>query len=136
MCSIGDIIIVEEPVRDGQVIGRHSFVVVSMTEGKIEGLDFNMVGNIMGSFDNKSDSYKRMKLSYPENYEISPTDVTVPNGNSKAGYVKAGVLFYFDTDKLNYQVIGHVNVSVFNNLIHYIENLSSVEHVIDNLKEE
>lgn len=99
-------------------------------------LNFNMVGNIMGSFDNKSDSYKRMKLSYPENYEISPSDVTVPNGNSKAGYVKAGVLFYFDTDKLNYQVIGHVNVSVFNNLIHYIENLSSVEHVIDNLKEE
>lgn len=135
MCSVGDIIVIEHPIRDGQDLGRHSYIVLSTENGQIEGMDFDLVCNVMGSFDGKGNEYKEMKLSYPENIAYQPSDVNVPGGNSKEGYIKAGVLFYFDKSQISYHVIGQVKVELFTHLLHYIESLEEISYVTDNLSQ-
>lgn len=134
MCQIADIIVVKNPKNDNIDIGKHSFIVIANENGTIQGLDFNMVCNIMGSFDGKGDDYRQKKLKFPGNVELKPGDTNVPDGNQKQGYVRADAFFYFDSEKTEYEVIGQVNVAFFNKLIRYIERLDNIVEVTDNLK--
>lgn len=137
MCKVGDIILINECRAGNQDIGKHSFVVLSTENGNIQGLEFNLVCNLMSSFEGKSNAYRKKKLSYPENlpYEPSDENIILKKPNGKDGFIKAGVLFYFKKEDLNYIVIGNVLEELLNKLFSYIKDLDPDEilHVIDNL---
>ena len=50
MCTIGDIILIESYQHKGRALSKHSFVVLSVESGKIEGLDYDFVCNVLSSF--------------------------------------------------------------------------------------
>ena len=134
MCKIGDIILVNRYQHEEGSIDRHSFVVLSTEQGKIQGLEYNLVCNVMSSF--KDERQKQRKLGYPGNIEISDSDRVIQEGNHKEGYIKAEQFYYFDKEKLDYEVIGNVTIEFFNALIKFINELNvPIEHIVDNLKE-
>ncbi len=60
-------------------------------------------------------------------------DVDV-NGNQDSGYIKADQLYYFDSKKINYIVIGNLKIEIFNLLIEFIQELEiNIEEITDNL---
>lgn len=130
MCKVGDIIVVKNYKQNGTDFKTHSFIVLNIDGGQIEGLDYDMVCNVMSSFRNKD---KHKKLSYPGNIELTPEDREIISGNDEGGYVKAEQLFYFDRSKLDYYVIGNLTPEAFQKLIYFIQSLDALEHIIDNL---
>ena len=131
MCEIGDIILINSYESQGQCIGTHSFIVIDNKEGKIQGLDYNIICNVMSSF--KNESHRAKKLSYPGNFRITSSDLNVINGNKKDGYIKSEQFYFFNTDKIDFTIIGSLKPDVFNRLIEFIENQSDLEIIIDNL---
>lgn len=66
MCKIGDIIAIQKYIGDGNnKVNIHYFIVINDTNGKIEGLDFDIVATVMSSFKTKKHILK--KLKYKEN---------------------------------------------------------------------
>ena len=130
-CQVGDIIVVRDYVSQGKAIKNHSFVVLSTEHGQIQGLDYDLVCNVMSSFH--SEEHRRKKLGYPGNFEYSPEQESVKGGHGKAGYIKAEQFYYFDSEKLDYYVIGNVTPDLFNALIIFANKLDEVTHIIDNL---
>ena len=55
------------------------------------------------------------------------------NGNEKDGYIKSEQFYFFNTDKIDFTIIGSLKPDVFNQLIEFIENQSDLEIIIDNL---
>ena len=132
MCTVGDIILIKSYQHKGHVLSKHSFVVLNVESGTIKGLDYDFVCNVLSSF--KNDIQRTRKLSYPGNFEIIHTDSSVNDGNTKDGYVKAEQLYYFNSHKLDYTIIGKLHPDVFNRLIEFIEGLDvPIEHITDNL---
>lgn len=131
MCKVGDIIVVKKYKSHGANLQRHSFVVLSTEHGQIQGLDFDLVCNVMSSFH--SEEQRKQKLGYPGNFEYSPEDENIEGGHGKAGYIKAEQFYYFDSNKTDYYVLGNVTPELFNALIEFINSLSEVNHIIDNL---
>jgi len=132
MCTVGDIILIESYQHKGLALSKHSFVVLSVESGKIEGLDYDFVCNVLSSFKNEQQRAK--KLSYPGNFELIHTDSSVVRSNTKDGYVKAEQLYYFNRDKTDYIIIGKLHTGVLNRLMDFIENLDvPLEHITDNL---
>ena len=132
MCTLGDIILIKSYQHKGHALSKHSFVVLNVEAGKIEGLDYDFVCNVLSSFKNQEQRTK--KLNYPGNFEIKHKDSSVVKTNTKDGYIKAEQLYYFNRDKTDYLIIGKLNTDVFNRLIHFIENLDiPLEHITDNL---
>ena len=69
--------------------------------------------NVMSSFKNAKQ--KQWKLEhYPANSPIVFDDRFVKNNNGKEGYIKADQLYYFRKDIIDYEVIGHLDVDIFN----------------------
>lgn len=130
MCVVGDIIVIKEYVHNGFILSRHSFVVLSDEADQIQGLDYNLICNVMSSF--KTQEQKEKKLRFVGNFPISYTDSSV-NGNTKDGYIKAEQLYYFNKNKIDYQVIGRLNDEILEKLLDFIEQLSQIEEIIDNL---
>ena len=50
MCKVGDIIVIRNYKSQGNELRRHSFVVLSTEKGRIQGLEFDLVCNVMSSF--------------------------------------------------------------------------------------
>ena len=119
MCKMGDIILVNKYIHGSESINKHSFVVISNDGGEIQGLDYDLICNVMSSFKDEEQRLKKMN---------------VIDGNSKDGYIKAEQFYYFNSEKLDYIVIGSVKEDVFNSLIDFIEELDiEIEMIIDNL---
>ena len=132
MCKVGDIIVINNYNDNGKVLDKHSFVVLNDEAGKIQGLDYDLICNVMSSFKNEKQRLK--KLSYPGNFPITHNDFNVANGNEKDGYIKAEQFYYFDKEKIDFIVIGSMNEEAFNLLIQFIENLNiDIVHIVDNL---
>ncbi len=132
MCEVGDIILVKDYNRDGEKISRHSFVVLSNEEGQIQGLDYDIICNVMSSF--KDEAQRTKKLSYPGNFPITADDSSVVRSNSKDGYIKAEQFYFFNTEKTDFVVIGSMKEDIFKSLIEFIEELNiDIEMIIDNL---
>lgn len=131
MCKVGDIIVVRNYKSQGREIKRHSFVVLSTDGGKIQGLDYDMVCNVMSSFH--SEEHRQKKLSYPGNLLYEAEQERVQGGHGKPGYIKAEQFYYFERSKIDYYVIGSVTSELFATLVEFINSLDEVEHVIDNL---
>lgn len=131
MCKVGDIIVVKNYVSQGRTLSRHSFVVLSTEKGEIQGLDYDLVCNVMSSFH--SEDQRRKKLSYPGNFEYPASEENINNRHGKDGYIKAEQFYYFDRSKTDFYVLGNVTPELFNALIEFINQLSDIEIVIDNL---
>lgn len=133
MCKVGDIVVIRNYKSQGAEIRRHSFVVLSTDQGKIQGLDFDMVCNVMSSFH--SEEHKKKKLGFPGNFEYSANDENIQNRHGKDGFIKAEQFYYFDQSKTDFYVLGNVEPELFNALMKFISELDEVEHIVDNLKE-
>lgn len=131
MCKVGDIIYIENYMSHGCNLSRHSFVVLSTEEGKIAGMDYNLVANAMSSF--QDEEQKKKKLAYPGNFPITANDENVPNGHGKEGYIKADQFYYFDRDTIEYKIIGSIVPEIFQLLLDFIEKLEELELITDNL---
>ena len=131
MCKVGDIIVVKNYRSHGTVINRHSFVVLSTEKGQIQGLDFDLVCNLMSSFH--SEEHKKQKMKYPGNFPYSAEQEHIKNGHGKEGYIKAEQFYYFDRDKTDFYVLGNVEPELFNELLAYIQTLEEIENITDNL---
>jgi len=132
MCTVGDIILIESYQHKGRALSRHSFVVLSVEAGKIEGLDYDFVCNVLSSF--KSQQQRAKKLGYPGNFEITYGDSSIVRSNTKDGFAKAEQLYYFNREKTDYTIIGKLHVDIFNLLVEFIKNLEvPLEHILDNL---
>ena len=130
-CQVGDIIVVSNFKSQGQAVKRHSFVVVSTEKGQIQGLDYDLVCNVMSSFH--SPEHRQKKMGYPGNFEYAAEQENVKGGHGKPGYIKAEQFYYFDSEKIDYYVIGNVYPDLLKALFQYIESLDKIEHITDNL---
>lgn len=131
MCKVGDIIVVRNYVSQGQTIKRHSFVVLSTEQGEIQGMDFDLVCNVMSSFS--SEEQRKKKMRYPGNFEYSSDSENIQNGHGKSGYIKAEQFYYFNREKTDFYVLGNVEPELFNALIEFINQLTDIEVITDNL---
>lgn len=132
MCQTGDIILVKHYRQNNIDLSKHSFIVLNNENGQIEGWDYNLVCNVVSSFHDEE--HKKHKLSFPGNKEIHPDDEIIENGHHREGYVKADQIFYFDSSLIEFDIIGHVTVSFFKELLDFIESLDEVVEVVDNLQ--
>ena len=100
--------------------------------GMIKGLNYNLVTNVMSSFQDKHQRTK--KLHYKENLEICSDDIISDIKNSKSGYIKADQLYYFDKKKLDYYVFAKVESHLLDELIKLVIELSVEEKLKINIK--
>lgn len=135
MCRVGDIIVVKEfKDRNGTVVPKHSFVVISDEAGIIESYSYDFISNVMCSFH--SENHKKRKLKIKSNLEIVPNKIKGRNVNNKSGYIRADDLFYFKKDKIEYKVIGRLSDDMLDKLIKLIIKLNvenKTKDLINNL---
>lgn len=132
MCKVGDIILINSYIHGDKIIDKHSFVVLNNEGGKIQGLDYDLVCNVMSSF--KDENHRLRKLNYSGNYPITAEDSNIKGTNKKDGYIKAEQFYYFNIDKIDYIIIGSMKKDAFNQLIEFIEKLDiDIKIIIDNL---
>lgn len=132
MCRVGDIIVVERYIDDGKNLSRHSFVVLNDESGQIQGLDYDVVCNVISSF--KNDRHKKDKLRFPGNFPIKAEDKNITKSKRNVdGYIKAEQFYYFSKEKTNYIVIGYLSSDVFNALIEFIKGLEEIREITSNL---
>lgn len=136
MCKFGDIIVVNNYIGDdGKNIGRHSFVVIDDEKGKIRGLEYDLVTNVISSI--KDDNHRNKKLRYKENLELKDEDVISKYKSNKDSYIKADKLFFFNKSKLDYFLFGRISDDLLDKLMDLIEELSKEDklvNVIENIK--
>ena len=135
MCKLGDIIVVSKfKDENGDIVPRHSFVVINDEPDYVEGLRYDFVSNIMCSFH--SDEHKSKKLKFEENFLIKEELISGKSINNRDGYVKADQLFYFDKKKIDYKVIAHMESELLDDLVQLILVLNEkgkLKQVITNL---
>lgn len=138
MCKLGDIIVVNKYIGDdNEEISKHSFVVINDKPGFIEGLKYDLITNVMSSF--KSEEQRIKKLKFEENVEILSEQIIskIPT-NKKNGFIKADQLIYFNKNKLDYYVLGHISDELLEELIMIIISLSKnglLKQNISNIQE-
>ena len=133
MCKIGDIIIVRKYKDHRKTISSHSFVVINDENGEIQGLPYDFVANVLSSF--KDETQKQRKMSYPGNFPIVSDDTITDPHNDRNGFVKSDQWYYFDKNKISYEVIGYMKPDIFDLLLEYIEESDfEFSDIIDNLK--
>lgn len=119
MCKLGDIIVVKEFKNElGNIIPRHSFVVINDESDYVEGLKYDFVTNMMCSFHD--DEHKNKKLKYKQNLPVIEKYISGEKINSKEGYIKANFLYYFDKSEIEYQVIAHMDAELLDELMQLI----------------
>lgn len=133
MCQVGDIIVIKQYKDRGKIISKHSFVVISDENGKIEGIPYDFVANAMSSF--KNDKQKEWKLKqYPGNFPIVLDDRVVENDNGKSGYIKADQLYYFQRDNIEFDTIGYLKPEILDLLLEFLEESDfDIVDIVDNL---
>ena len=119
MCKLGDIIVIKKfKNENGDVIPRHSFVVINDEENFLEGLKYDFVANMMCSFHD--DEHKHKKLKFLENLPVEEKLISGEKINSKQGYIKADQLYYFNKNIIEYKKIAHMDDELLDDLINLI----------------
>ncbi len=127
MCKLGDIIVVNKYIGDdGNVINKHSFVVVDDEKGVISGLDYDMVASVISSF--KSEEHRDKKLKHIENMEL-PIDSILESKLKKASYIKIDQAYYFKKSKIDYYILGRLKQKYINKLLNTIIKLDSMNRI-------
>ncbi len=134
MCKMGDIIVVEEYIGDGNnLISKHSFVVINDECGTIAGLDYDLVTTVISSFN--SEEHRMKKLKYEENMEL-PIDSMKERDFKKSSYIKADQAHYFKKEKLKYYVLGSLKEEYMDELLKLILKLAKegkLKQIVENL---
>ncbi len=134
MCKLGDIIVVNKYIGDdGNIINRHSFVVVDDEKGVISGLDYDMVASVISSF--KCEDHKKKKLKYKENMEL-PIDSMCSGQLKKNSYIKVDQAYYFNKNKIDYYVLGKLKQKYIDRLLNSIIELdfgNKIKIIVNNL---
>lgn len=131
MCKIGDIIVIDKYIGDdGQAVGRHSFVVLSVDKGKIGGIDYDLVANAISSI--KNEEHKKRISKYKGNLIINMDNEYVKNPNHKEGFIKAMCLVYFKKEKIKYYTLGSLSVETWEALEKLLEELNEMDTIINN----
>lgn len=130
--EVGDIIVVRNYKSHGKTLGQHSFVVIDTNGGQIQGLDYDVVCNVMSSFH--SEQHRQHKLSFPGNMEYSSIDEQIQNGHGKNGFIKADQFYFFNLQELDYYVIGSITPNLSYALQEFVKQLKRIEFITDNLK--
>ncbi len=137
MCKLGDIVIIKEFKNEvGQLVKKHSFVVINDEHNRIEGMNYDFVANMICSFHN--DEHKTRKLRYKENLRVIEKMVNSENTNGREGFIKADQLYYFDKCKIDYYVFGYLNKDLLDDLLQLILLLSEegkLKYVTSNLED-
>lgn len=132
MCKVGDIILINNYKHGNKNLSHHSFVVMNDEAGKISGLSYDMICNVLSSY--KNEEQKKRKLSYPGNFPVVNEDTVTNPDNGKNGFLKTEQLYYFAKDKIEYAVIGYVKPEIFDLIVEYIEESKApIEIITDNL---
>ena len=130
MCKLGDIIVVKEfKDRNGNLVPKHSFVVINDEPDFIEGLEYDFIANVMCNFHDEK--HKKRKLSIKSNLEIKQHQIYGKKLNNKEGYIKADDLFYFKKKKIKYKVIAHMNAELLDKLVQLIIELHNENREIN-----
>ena len=130
-CQVGDIIVVRNYMSQGKMLGQHSFVVIDAKGGTIQGLDYDVVCNVMSSFH--SEEHRQYKLKFPGNMEYSANDEQIDNGHGRSGYIKADQFYFFNLEEIEYYVIGSITPALSAALREFIMKLDDIELITDNL---
>ncbi len=119
MCKLGDIIVIKKfKNENGDVIPKHSFVVINDEKNFLEGLKYDFVANMMCSFHD--DKHKRKKIKFLENLPVEEKLISGEKINSKQGYIKADQLYYFNKNIIKYKKIAHIDDELLDDLIQLI----------------
>lgn len=119
MCKLGDIIVVKEFKNEyGDIIPKHSFVVINDEVDYVESLKYDFVSNMMCSFHDEE--HKNKKLKFEENFQIKEKLISGKKINGKSGYIKADQLYYFDKNLIEYKVIAHMDDELLDELVQLI----------------
>ena len=124
MCKIGDILLIYN-ARNGRPVGKHPFIVLDDTAGKVRGIySYDFIGLLISSA-NTEEKMERLK-SFEGNFPLSPDDKIVDDAkknNNLSSYVKADQFFYFDKSKIKYLKIGSLVPDIFNLIVEFIQEL-------------
>ncbi len=118
MIQLGDIILIDNYLDvNGDNVSTHPMVVVNTIGGKICGLDFDLIGCFMSSF--KSPNHRNRISKFKSNILVNVFD-----GVNKESYIKADVIYYFDSTKISFINVGKISEEVYEELIVVIELLA------------
>ena len=119
MCKLGDIIVVKEFKNEvGNIVKKHSFIVINDMKNKISGMNYDFVSNMICSFH--SDEHKKRKLRHKENLAVTDNVIYSNNSNKKDGFIKADQMYYFDKSKIDYYIFGHIDYELLDELLRLI----------------
>lgn len=124
--KIGDIILVRHFVDfDNKPMKPHPFVVTDDNQGIIEGMDFNIVSNMLGSYHNEH--HREFKRKFDGNVELKICD-----GVKKNGFVRGEQLYYFYDEDTDFFVIGNVTDDALQRIIDKIIQMNNENKLIYN----
>lgn len=109
----------------GEPVKKHSFVVISDESNSIGGLNYDFISNMLCSFHDNN--HRNKKLRYEENLEIKTKLKSKNKTNNKIGFIKADQLYYFDKDKIEYYILGHLSKQLLDELMSLIFSLDKKE---------
>lgn len=122
MCKLGDIIVIKEFRNEyGEIIPKHSFVIINDEPDYIESFRYDFVSNMLCSFHDEK--HKAKKLKFEENLALKEEYISGENINNKEGFVKADQLYYFDKNKIEYKIIAHMDAELLDELVQLILTL-------------
>lgn len=135
MCQVGDIILVYNAKYHGREVGPHQFLIVDDTPGKVSGMDYDVISNILSSMTTGSKQERYHK--FPGNISIKPDDREIIRENNKDAFLSADELFYFNLDNLDYKPIGYLHDDVMELINDFVRELQekdvAFEQITDNL---
>ena len=122
MCKLGDIIVIKEFKNEyGEIMPKHSFVVINDEPDYVEGFRYDFVSNMLCSFHNGK--HKQNKLRYKQTLPVREEKISGENINNKEGFIKADQLYYFDKNKIEYKTLAHVEPELLDELVQLILEL-------------
>lgn len=122
MCKLGDIIVVKEFKNEyGDIVPKHSFVIINDEEDYVEGFRYDFVSNMLCSFHDED--HKKKKLKYEQNLPVREEKISGENINNKEGFIKADQLYYFNKNKIQYKVLAHIDPELLDELVQLILKL-------------
>lgn len=137
MCKLGDVIVIKEFKNEyGEIVPKHSFVVINDEPDYVEGFRYDFVSNMLCSFHDEE--HKNKKLKYKENLAVKEQKIAGKDINNKEGFIKADQLYYFEKSKIEYKVLAHVDSELLDELVQLILELKEegrLKPVLTNVKE-
>ena len=123
--EVGDIILIHSFYDSSNRLNTaHPFIILRTNKGIIEGIPFDFVGNLLGTF--KDEKQKQRKLNYEGNLGINASD-----GVKRNGYIVVEQLYYFNK-AINFVKVGTVTKEVIAEISLKLIELEKKKLIINN----